>query len=120
MKERSGQGPNNASLTLMNKNKQSGDQKHSDRRKTRNQIHSPLAQDASGTASVNLNSGDTVTLTVSLTESVNVSGTPADIRLTLNNGKYAVCQATGNGINTLSFKYTVSAGDTDVNVLDIV
>lgn len=114
-------GPNNASLTLMNKtNNLVTKNIRIDGKKPEIKSISPLAKDASGTASVNLNSGDTVTLTVSLTESVNVSGTPADIRLTLNNGKYAVCQATGNGINTLSFKYTVSAGDTDVNVLDIV
>jgi len=54
--------------------------------------------------------GDVVTVTVSLSESVSVSGSP---RIAINglSGKYFT-YATGSGSSTLTFNYTITSGDT--------
>ena len=58
-------------------------------------------------ASGELNAGDTVTLTLNLSEAVTVAGgTPT---LTLNNGGTATYTG-GSGTNALTFSYTVGAG----------
>jgi hypothetical protein len=53
-----------------------------------------------------LNAGKVVTLTLSMSESVTVSGTP---QLILNNGGMA-SYTVGSGSNSLAFTYTVAAG----------
>ena len=62
--------------------------------------------------------GDVVTVTATFSESVLVTGTP---RVALNVGgvtKYATYTA-GNNSNTLTFSYTVVAGDTDANGISL-
>lgn len=57
-------------------------------------------------ANADLGTGQVVTFTVSLNAAVRVTGTPA---LTLNDGASATYSA-GSGTGTLTFKYTVAAG----------
>ena len=59
--------------------------------------------------------GDTVTITVNLSESVTVSGTPS---LALNTGGTA-SYVSGSGTNTLVFSYTVGTADTTVSALAV-
>lgn len=61
---------------------------------------------ASSTANGNYNAGDTITIQVNFSESVNVSGTPT---LSLNSGGTA-SYSSGSGSSTLVFSYTVGAG----------
>ena len=65
----------------------------------------------SSTSDDSYNEGDTVSIQVTFTESVNVTGTP---QLTLETGTTdrAVDYASGSGSDTLTFTYTVQAGDT--------
>ena len=53
-----------------------------------------------------LKAGEAVTLTVDLSEAVNIVGSPS---LTLNDGGVAT-YLSGTGAATLTFRYTVSAG----------
>ncbi|QTA82016.1 HYR domain-containing protein [Desulfonema limicola] len=63
---------------------------------------------SSTTANGSYKAGDTVSVTVTFSESVTVTGTP---QLTLNPGTpYAVNYSGGSGTDTLTFDYTVSAG----------
>ena len=59
--------------------------------------------------------GDTVTVTLTLSEAVTVSGTPT---LTLNDGGTATYTG-GSGTNALTFSYTVGASDAAVSALAI-
>jgi hypothetical protein len=59
--------------------------------------------------------GDTITLTLQLSEVVTVTGVPT---LTLNDGGTA-SYVGGSGTNTLTFTYTVGAGDSTVSALAI-
>jgi hypothetical protein len=61
------------------------------------------------------NVGQTITLTLALSEAVNVFGTPT---LTLNDGGTAIF-AGGSGSNSLTFSYTVSPTDTSVSSLTV-
>lgn len=65
-----------------------------------------------------LNVGDVVTITVTLSEAVNVSGMP---QLALNIGGIAVQAdyAGGSGTSQLTFTYTIEAGQTDLNGIAI-
>ena len=58
--------------------------------------------------------GNTITLTVSMSEAVMVTGTPT---LSLNDGGTATYQSSSG--NTLTFSYTVGAGDNPVSALAI-
>ncbi|MCX7748345.1 MAG: PA14 domain-containing protein [Clostridia bacterium] len=64
----------------------------------------------------NYKTGDVITVTVRFSEIVNVTGTP---RLSLNTGK-TIDYNHGSGTDTLSFNYTVEAGDTasDLNYVN--
>jgi autotransporter-associated beta strand protein len=64
------------------------------------------------TADGSYNAGDTVTITVTFDRSVTVTGVPT---LTLNTGQ-AATYAGGTGGTTLSFSYTVQAGDTSADL----
>ncbi|WP_026600982.1 autotransporter-associated beta strand repeat-containing protein [Methylomonas sp. 11b] len=64
------------------------------------------------TADGSYNAGDTVTITVTFDRSVTVTGVPT---LTLNTGQTAT-YAGGSGGTTLSFSYTVQAGDTSADL----
>ena len=70
-----------------------------------------VALPASGTE----NPGDLITLTLNLSESVTVMGTPT---LTLNDGGIAT-YTSGSGTNALTFSYTIGATDTTVPALAI-
>jgi hypothetical protein len=59
--------------------------------------------------------GNKVTLTLDMSETVTVSGTPT---LTLNDGGTATYTG-GSGTNALTFSYTVGAGDTPVSALAV-
>ena len=59
--------------------------------------------------------GNTITLTVTLSEAAIVAGTPT---LTLNDGGKATYTG-GSGTNTLTFSYTVGAGDSNVASLAV-
>ncbi len=60
--------------------------------------------------------GDTIEITVTMSEDTIVAGDP---RIALLSGKYAT-YASGSGSNKLIFTYTVATGDTDANGLAIV
>jgi len=73
---------------------------------------------ATGIQNKYLNAGDTVEVTVTMSESVQVSGTP---QLALNIGGTTV-QAdydSGSGSNALKFKYTIQAGENDSDGISI-
>jgi hypothetical protein len=59
--------------------------------------------------------GDTITIQVQFSEAVNVTGTP---KLVLETGAtdHAATYSSGSGSNTLSFNYTVQAGDTSTDL----
>ena len=59
--------------------------------------------------------GNTLTLTLNMSEAVNVTGTPT---LALNDGGTAT-YVSGSGTNALTFSYTVGAGDSSVSALAI-
>ena len=59
--------------------------------------------------------GNTITLTLNISEAVTVTGTPT---LSLNDGGTAAYTG-GSGTNELTFSYTVSAKDSDVSALGI-
>ena len=61
---------------------------------------------AESPSSGDLNAGKTVTYTLGMSEVVTVTGTP---KLTLNDGGTAT-YVSGSGTNTLTFSYTVAAG----------
>lgn len=65
----------------------------------------------SSTANGSYNAGDTVSIQVTFSEVVNVTGTP---QLTLETGvtDHTVDYVSGSGTDTLTFTYTVQAGDT--------
>ncbi len=73
---------------------------------------------ATGAQNHTLNAGDTVTVTVTMSESVTVTGTP---QLALNIGGTTVQAnyASGSGTDTLTFTYTIQAGQTDTNGISI-
>jgi large repetitive protein len=76
----------------------------------------PLVTQTTALPTIGLeNPGDTVILTVTLSEAVNVTGTPT---LTLNDGGKATYTG-GSGTNTLTFSYTISTSDSDVSALAI-
>ena len=70
-----------------------------------------LASPANGTELV----GDTITLTLEMSEAAKVTGTPT---LTLNDGGTAT-YAGGSGTNSLTFNYTIGATDSTVSALGI-
>jgi len=73
---------------------------------------------ANGAQNSTLNAGDTVSVSVSMSEVVTVSGTP---QLALNIGGTTVqaSYASGSGSNQLVFTYTIQAGQTDANGISI-
>ncbi|MFO1027679.1 MAG: Hint domain-containing protein [Acetobacteraceae bacterium] len=73
---------------------------------------------ASGIQNDRLNAGDVVTVAVSLSEAVTVSGTP---QLALNIGSVTAqaSYASGSGSSTLLFTYTIQAGQTDTNGISL-
>lgn len=62
---------------------------------------------SSSTANGTYKVGDVIPITITLSETVNVTGTP---KLTLNSGGTAN-YASGSGTNTLTFNYTVASGN---------
>jgi VCBS repeat-containing protein len=73
---------------------------------------------ATGVANTRLNAGDVATIEVNFIEAVTVTGTP---QLALNIGGTLVQAnyASGSGGTTLTFKYTVQAGQNDANGISI-
>ena len=96
---------NNATLTLpaVGGGSSLGGQKNIVVDTTAPTVSSVSATTANGTYKV----GDTIAVTVTFAESVTVTGTPT---LALNSGGTA-SYASGSGTNTLTFNYTVGAGD---------
>jgi FG-GAP repeat/FG-GAP-like repeat len=73
---------------------------------------------ATGAQNNTLNAGDVVTLTVDMTEVVQVSGTP-QLALTIGGAVVQANYLGGSGTNQLSFTYTIQAGQTDANGIAI-
>ncbi|HTH79831.1 MAG TPA: DUF4347 domain-containing protein [Ramlibacter sp.] len=69
----------------------------------------------SSTANAAYNAGDVISLQVNFSEAVNVTGTP---QLTLHTGATdrVVNYSSGSGTSTLTFNYTVQAGDTSADL----
>jgi heat shock protein HslJ len=65
-----------------------------------------------------LNVGDVVTVTVNMSEVVQVSGSP-QLALTIGGAVVQANYASGSGTNQLSFTYTIQAGQTDANGIAI-
>jgi autotransporter passenger strand-loop-strand repeat protein len=74
-------------------------------------VSSIVPSPSSGTEGV----GSTITLTVTMSEQVTVTGIP---ELALNDGGFA-SYVSGSGTNTLTFDYTVGFGDSNENVLAV-
>ncbi|SDE74507.1 DUF4347 domain-containing protein [Rhodospira trueperi] len=74
-----------------------------------------VASVASSSGNGTYKAGDTITVTVQFGEAVTVTGTPT---LTLETGATdrAATYASGSGTNTLSFTYTVQAGDASADL----
>jgi hypothetical protein len=72
----------------------------------------------SASANQSYHTGDGIDITLALDETVHVTGTPT---LSLNSGGTATYTG-GDGTNTLTFHYTVAAGETttDLNVSELV
>ncbi|MFC4864763.1 Ig-like domain-containing protein [Pseudomonas sp. MAHUQ-62] len=70
---------------------------------------------SSSTANGTYKAGDVISITVTFSEVVTVSGTP---RLTLETGAIdrVINYSSGSGSNTLTFNYTVQAGDTNTDL----
>ncbi|XKH39012.1 autotransporter-associated beta strand repeat-containing protein [Azospirillum doebereinerae] len=66
----------------------------------------------SGTANGTYTTGETISIQVTFSEAVTVNGTPT---LALNTGRTATYSG-GSGSNTLTFTYTVQAGDTSADL----
>ncbi|MEB3200734.1 MAG: Calx-beta domain-containing protein [Synechococcaceae cyanobacterium] len=73
---------------------------------------------ASGAVNGLLNAGDTVTATVSFSETVLVSGTPS-LALRLNGSLVQAAYSGGSGSSVLSFRATIQAGQSDADGLSI-
>ncbi|MBP6277020.1 MAG: FG-GAP repeat protein [Limnohabitans sp.] len=65
-----------------------------------------------------LNAGDTVTVTVTFSELVNVTGTP-QIKLNIGGTLVTANYVSGTGSTALSFSYTILDGQTDINGLGV-
>ena len=64
------------------------------------------------------NTGDILSFTVTFSETVNVTGTPR-IPITLDTGTVYANYSSGSGSNSLTFNYTVTAGQTDIDGISI-
>jgi hypothetical protein len=73
---------------------------------------------ATGAQNNTLNVGDVVTVTVDMSEVVQVTGTP-QLALTIGGAVVQANYASGSGTNQLSFTYTIQAGQTDANGIAI-
>ncbi|MFI3158474.1 MAG: SwmB domain-containing protein, partial [Methylococcaceae bacterium] len=73
---------------------------------------------ATGIQASTLNTGDVMSITVPLTEVVTVTGTP-QISLVIGNTDVLANYSTGTGTNSLTFTYTILAGQTDTNGIAI-
>ncbi|MEQ8857879.1 MAG: cadherin domain-containing protein [Pseudomonadales bacterium] len=84
-------------------------------------VSSVALTSATGAQNNTLNAGDTVTVTVTMSESTNVDTSGATPRVALNVGGSTVFAGyvSGTGTNSLSFSYTVQPGDTDLNGISI-
>jgi len=81
-------------------------------------VNSVAISSATGAQNNILNAGDTVSVTVTMSEATTVSGTP---QITLNIGGTPVqaSYASGSGTNALVFSYTIQANQTDANGISI-
>ncbi len=76
---------------------------------------------ASGAQNDTLNAGDTVTVTVTMSENIDIDTSGGTPRIVLNIGGSTVfaLYVSGSGTNSLNFDYTVQPGDTDDNGIRI-
>jgi large repetitive protein len=65
-----------------------------------------------------LNVGDIVTATVTMSEAVNVTGSP-QLALNIGGDTVQATYASGTGTNSLTYTYTIQAGQTDINGISI-
>ena len=73
---------------------------------------------ATGIQNNALSAGDTVFITVTMSEAVTVSGTPR-LALAIGGSNVQANYASGSGTNQLVFSYTIQAGQTDTNGIRI-
>jgi subtilisin-like proprotein convertase family protein len=73
---------------------------------------------ASGVQNNRLNAGDVVTVTVTMNEITNVTGTP-QLALKIGSATQQANYASGTGSTSLTFTYTIAAPDTDANGISI-
>lgn len=78
-------------------------------------LTAPTVSSVSATANDNVKAGETVSITISFSETVSVSGSPQLKLETGTTDRYAV-YASGSGSSSLSFSYTVQAGDTNADL----
>ncbi|MGE4240801.1 beta strand repeat-containing protein, partial [Ramlibacter sp.] len=81
-------------------------------------VSSVAITSAAGAQNSTLNAGDTVTVTVTMSEATTVTGTP-EIALDVGGTGRTASYTGGSGTTTLTFAYTVQAGDTDANGISI-
>jgi hypothetical protein len=73
---------------------------------------------ATGILNSTLNAGDVVSVNVPFSEVVNVTGTP-QLALTIDSTVVQASYDSGTGTNSLVFKYTILANQTDTNGISI-
>lgn len=74
---------------------------------------------ATGMEGGNLSQGDIVTLSVTMSDAVNVSGGTPTLSLTIGNTSKQALYASGSGSSTLIFTYTVEGGLSDTDGISI-
>ncbi|WP_453951577.1 Ig-like domain-containing protein [Bradyrhizobium sp. USDA 377] len=81
-------------------------------------VSSEAITSATGAQNNTLNAGDVVSVTVSFSESVTVTGTP-QLALNIGGSPVQASYASGSGSSQLVFTYTIQAGQNDANGISI-
>ncbi len=81
-------------------------------------VSSEAITSATGIQNSTLNAGDVVSVTVTMSEAVTVTGTP-QLQLNIGGTLVQANYASGSGTSALVFTYTVLAGQTDANGISI-
>ncbi|MRD46385.1 hypothetical protein GHT07_03790 [Caenimonas koreensis DSM 17982] len=82
------------------------------------QVASVALTSASGAVDGLLNAGDTVSVTVTMTEATTVTGTP-QIALNIGGATVYANYTSGSGSTALVFSYTIQAGQTDLDGISV-
>ena len=82
-------------------------------------VSSVAITSATGIQNSTLNEGDTVSVTVTMSEAVTVTGGPPQLALNIGGATVQASYASGSGTSQLVFTYTIQTGQTDANGIGI-